>query len=202
MLGLLSTKRHIVKHFCAVLCLLPSIHIQAQTDGFPYSQFITTQNTHKFLEVLTSDSLEGRETGKIGNERAANFIAAHLQHVNATSIGDSGSYFQRIIFTNDSWNKLSATLNDKPLRNMVDFFAYTQANPEEENTINADSVMFLGYGIETPKYNDYRGNNLKGKVVLILTGEPFSKDSINQTTGKKGATVWSRDKILRKRLAR
>ncbi len=201
MLGLLSTKRLIIKFFCAALFLFSPIYIQAQTDGFPYSQLITTQNTHGFLEVLTSDSLEGRETGKVGNERTANFIAAHMQNVKATSIGDSGSYFQRIVFTNDSWNKLTASLNDKPLRNMVDFFAYTQANPEEENTINTDSVLFLGYGIETPKFNDYRGNNLKDKVVLILTGEPFSKDSINQTTGKKGATVWSKDKTMKIRIA-
>lgn len=197
----LSTQTTVFKLFCATLFLISSQILNAQTDGFPYAQLITTQNTHSFLEVLTSDSLEGRETGKIGNERAANFIANHVSKMNARAIGDSGTYFQRIVFTNDSWNKLSASLNGKPLRNMVDFLAYTQANPEAENIINADSVMFLGYGIETPKFNDYRGNNLKGKVVLILTGEPFSKDSVNITTGKVGATVWSKDRAMKVRIA-
>ncbi len=201
MFGHVSTKTPKIKSFCAFFLFVFPLFLSAQTDGFPFSQLINIKNTRGFMEVLTSDSLEGRETGKLGNEKAANFIAAHLKNVNAASIGDSASFFQRIVFTNDSWNKLTATLGDKSLRNIVDFFAYTQANPEAEITTTTDSVLFLGYGIETPKFNDYRGNNITGKVVLLLTGEPMDKDSVNQTTGKKGATVWSKDKMMKVRIA-
>ena len=38
--------------------------------------------------------------------------------------------------------------------------------------------MFVGYGIEAPEYNwdDYKGTDVRGKVLLMLVNEPSSDD--------------------------
>ncbi len=39
-------------------------------------------------------------------------------------------------------------------------------------------IVFVGYGIEAPEYqwDDFKGVNVKGKVVLLIVNEPPSKD--------------------------
>ncbi|MCA1482066.1 PA domain-containing protein, partial [Bradyrhizobium sp. NBAIM08] len=37
---------------------------------------------------------------------------------------------------------------------------------------SASKVVFVGYGISEPAYDDYHGLNVKGKVVVFFTGEP------------------------------
>ena len=46
------------------------------------------------LTVLSSDSLEGRETSYPGQKKAANYIAGIFKKLNLKPIGDDGTYFQ------------------------------------------------------------------------------------------------------------
>ena len=43
--------------------------------------------------------------------------------------------------------------------------------------MNAD-IVYVGYGIEAPEYqwDDYKGVDVKGKVLLMLVNEPSSDD--------------------------
>ncbi|MFM7725768.1 MAG: hypothetical protein ACKO7B_03640, partial [Flavobacteriales bacterium] len=50
--------------------------IRAQTVAIDYAKRIDTLQLKSFLDVLTSDSLEGRETGKRGQRRAADYISS------------------------------------------------------------------------------------------------------------------------------
>src|SRR5258708_29111990 len=51
----------------------------------------------------------------------------------------------------------------------------------ESHTESADidaPIVFVGYGIEAPEYkwDDYKGADLRGKVLLMLVNEPPSED--------------------------
>ena len=54
--------------------------------------------------------------------------------------------------------------------------AYDQTQQAESN-IDAE-IVYVGYGIEAPEYNwdDYKGVDVKGKVLLMLVNEPPSDD--------------------------
>ena len=64
-------------------------------------------------------------------------------------------------------------MNLKPLDEYV---AYDQTQ-QAESDVDAE-IVFVGYGIEAPEYNwdDYKGVDVRGKVLLMLVNEPPSDD--------------------------
>ena len=68
--------------------------------------------------------------------------------------------------------------------------------------MNAD-IVFVGYGVEAPEYkwDDYKGVDVKGKVLLMLVNEPTSDDP-NFFKGKAltyyGRWVYKFEKAARK----
>lgn len=66
------------KRLLILLCL-PMIGLGQ--DNIRFSNTINTQDLKKHLEVLASDSLEGRETGKRGQKMAAEYIMNHFKSI-------------------------------------------------------------------------------------------------------------------------
>ena len=48
---------------------------QQNATAVKYAKLITADDAKKHLSILASDEFEGRETGKPGAEKAANYIA-------------------------------------------------------------------------------------------------------------------------------
>src|SRR5690606_25542813 len=52
-------------------------------------------------------------------------------------------------------------------------------------------IVYAGYGIETEEYSDYKGVDVKGKYVLIKSGEPQDENGNYTLTGSDQPGVWS-----------
>src|SRR5260370_7298237 len=67
-------------------------------------------------------------------------------------------------------------INPIDLKPLDDYVAYDQTQQPESN-VDAE-ILYVGYGIEAPEYNwdDYKGVDVKGKVLLMLVNEPPSDD--------------------------
>ena len=46
----------------------------------------------------------------------------------------------------------------------------------KDGTIKASEVVYAGYGIEDGDYSSYKDLDVKGKIVLVKTGEPKKGD--------------------------
>lgn len=68
-------KKHIL-----ILLLGFSISVFAQ-DNVKYAETIIAADLEKHLNILASDSLEGRETGKLGQKMAADYIMNHFINI-------------------------------------------------------------------------------------------------------------------------
>jgi Zn-dependent M28 family amino/carboxypeptidase len=70
--------------------------------------------------------------------------------------------------------KRGEAMNLKPLD---EFVAYDQTQ-QPESDVDAE-IVFVGYGIQAPEYNwdDYKGTDVRGKVLLMLVNEPPSEDA-------------------------
>lgn len=162
----------------------------------PLAQTITASDLRSYLTVLTADSLEGRETGKEGNFKAAQFLQRQIASfgISPLGIGKDGelSYFQRMIYTNQSWDDIALKVNDNSYRNLFNFYAFPSTNPNLP-LLETDEVIFLGYGIDDERYSDYKKQDVKGKVLLIHKGEPMRGDTISWVTGTKNLSNWSID---------
>jgi Zn-dependent M28 family amino/carboxypeptidase len=66
-----------------------------------------------------------------------------------------------------------SAMNLKPL---ADYVAYNETQ-QPESEVDAD-IVFVGYGIEAPEYrwDDYKGMDVRGKVLLMMVSEPPSDD--------------------------
>lgn len=62
------------------------------------------------------------------------------------------------------------------LKPLDEYVAYDQTQ-QPESDVDA-GIVYVGYGIEAPEYNwdDYKGVDVKGKILLMLVNEPTSND--------------------------
>ncbi len=151
---------------------------------------ITADDLRKHLTIIASDEFEGRETGEVGNEKAANYIAEEFKGMGLPAIGENNSYFQPVIFTWTRWNSVSMEVNGKSYRHLWDYITFPERNNHQPE-IETDEVIFLGYGIDSKKYSDYKGVDVKDKVILIYKGEPINRKGKSKVTGKKNTSEWS-----------
>jgi Zn-dependent M28 family amino/carboxypeptidase len=128
------------------------------------------------LDFLADDALEGRRPGTRGAELAAKYIAAQFARLGLEPAGDSGTYYHHVpIITLTPSPSLRVGGNDLPYRD--DYVLWSMRN---DSIINAKGdLVFVGYGIVAPEYdwNDYRGLDVKNKIVVALVNDPGLRDS-------------------------
>jgi len=145
-------------------------------------QRINPERIRAHVRYLSHDLLEGRGTGARGGDIAAEYIATQFALEGLKPAGDSGTYMQKVPMvgiTPDPQTTFSlvagnhATINLKPLDQYV---AYDQTQ-QLQSDVDAQ-IVYVGYGIEAPEYNwdDYKGMDVRGKVLLMLVNEPPSDD--------------------------
>ncbi len=143
---------------------------------------IAPEHIRWHVRYLSHDLLEGRGTGQRGGDIAAEYIATQFAEYGLKPAGDHGTYMQKVPLVGITAlpdtqfslvPKQGETMNLKPLDEYV---AYDQTQ-KAQSEVDAD-IVFVGYGIQAPEYNwdDYKGVDVKGKVLLMLVNEPTSDD--------------------------
>jgi len=158
----------------------PSIRL----PGAAYAALETINPEHIRWHVryLSHDLLEGRGTGQRGGDIAAEYIATQFAEYGLKPAGDHGTYMQKVPLVGITTlpetqfslvPRQGETMNLKPLD---DYVAYDQTQ-QAQSDVDAD-IVYVGYGIEAPEYNwdDYKGVDVRGKVLLMLVNEPPSDD--------------------------
>lgn len=129
------------------------------------------------VKFLSSDLLEGRGVGSRGGELTEEYLAAQLAASGVKPAGENGTYFQTVPMVGvqtQPTSVLSAQAGGKTLTFewQKDFVgASHRQNPQE--TVSAEAI-FVGHGIvsKTEGWDDYKGVDVKGKVVVLFTNEP------------------------------
>src|SRR5581483_6418722 len=133
------------------------------------------------VKYLASDELQGRGVGTPGGKLATDYIAAQLQAEGVKPGGDNGTYFQRVPLigctTLPSATLTIAGKNRRIPLHFVKDYVGTALSQQPRNDFNAEAV-FVGHGISAPEYgwDDYKGEDLHGKVLVYFTNEPPSED--------------------------
>lgn len=157
------------------------------TTAIRYSKIITAADLKTRLTIIASDSFEGRETGKNGQKLAAAYIQSQFKSFGIPPYKDS-LYFQTYPLNMIMPTPADISINNKKYIGNKDYYSFPGAT---EQKIICSTVIFLGFGIDEENYNDYKGNDIKGKTIMILPGEPFDKDGNSLISGNKNASLWS-----------
>ncbi len=155
--------------------------VSLDSTAYHFANTITPSDLKQHLSIIASDAYEGRETGKKGQKMAADYISNVFKQENlAAPVGDT-SYFQVFPVEETSWANPYISIKGKKYEFLKDF--YTLSSLAEDTELDFKKVIFAGYGIESERYNDYKKLDVKGKVVLVLGGEPESDDSLYLVSG-------------------
>ncbi|HXM42355.1 MAG TPA: M28 family peptidase [Bryobacteraceae bacterium] len=150
------------------------------------------------VKFLASKNLKGRGTGTPELEKAAAFIAGKFRSFGLQPI-DGKSYYQAFDVTTNA--KLGA---DNRFGYTADGRHVSLAFPDDFIPFNfsarekmSGGIVFAGYGITAPEYNydDYKGIDVHGKIVLIMRHEPQEFDEKSIFAGKvytQHAQFWSK----------
>jgi len=135
------------------------------------------------VKFLSSDLLEGRGVGARGGELASEYIATQFALIGAKPFGDNGTYFQKVALVGvnpQPSTQLSFIANDNLTSaafHWLDDFVGVTLQQKPDVTFDAPAV-FVGHGIVAPEYNwdDYKGVDVRNKLVVLFTNEPPSDD--------------------------
>jgi Zn-dependent M28 family amino/carboxypeptidase len=145
-------------------------------------QKIDTERIRAHVRFLSHDLLEGRGTGQRGGDIAAEYIATQFALDGLKPAGDNGTYMQKVpmvgttLAPETTFSLVPAKGSPRDLKFLSEYTAYDETQQTESN-VNAD-IVYVGYGIQAPEYqwDDYKGVDVKGKVLLMLVNEPPSDD--------------------------
>lgn len=137
---------------------------------------ITASEVTAHLKYLASPDLSGRGSGTAGNDQTAEYLAERFSAAGLKPAGENGTYFQSFkVFTGIKPGPGNALLLKQGKQVSKPAFQ-TAFKPLvfSSNGAATGPLFFAGYGISKPDlgHDDYKGVNVKGKVVVVLRHTP------------------------------
>ncbi|MCK4764147.1 MAG: M20/M25/M40 family metallo-hydrolase [Candidatus Aminicenantes bacterium] len=143
---------------------------------------ISSHTIFDYVKELCLKKYGGRLTGTEGYNASARWVALHLKKWGVKPAGAKGTYFQdfpnpyTLVFPGSEvilhipFKKKS--MLEKHYRYEVDFMPGSTSDTGE---VTAE-VVYVGYGITAPelKFDEYKGLDVKGKIVLMEREVPVS----------------------------
>lgn len=136
---------------------------------------ITVAELRDHVFFLSSDELEGRQTGSLGFIKAQQYVITQLRGAGLSPIGktrdSTRSYYQDFTlhtYFPGSGNRTVVTKNGNERSFKDDFFIYYDNSFETKEL--SGGLAFVGSGLREPDYgvDDYNNMNVKGKWVVVL----------------------------------
>ena len=161
--------------FLAAALLLFAASADAQTP--PSAEADIARRVRADVEFLSSDHLEGRDTGSRGYAIAADYVAAQFRAIGLEPAGEAGSWFQQVPFRRAHHQRppvLSITIGGRQVPLDVTKDASVRPSVTEKIRKLSAGLVFVGYGLKDARYgiDDYRGLDLNGKIAVALSGSP------------------------------
>ncbi|MBD1393676.1 M28 family peptidase [Mucilaginibacter glaciei] len=132
---------------------------QQNPTAVKYANLITADDARKHLSILASDEFEGRETGKAGAEKAANYIANEFKKLGLEA--PKGSYFFNVPLSQNTLKITAFNVNGQNFTAWKDFFVQGSM---VDKRLTAPNVVFVGYGTE----EELARTDVAGKVVIMI----------------------------------
>lgn len=149
------------------------------------------------VSFLASDDLRGRETGSPEHRKAANYVADQFVRLGLQPAGSNG-FMQPVTFRSrridESKSNLVLVRRGKSVPLTLGDDAIFSMRIEPAPSVDAP-LVFAGHGLAIPEvdHNDFAGLDVKGKVVVYLTGSPRSVPGAlsahYQSAGERWATL-------------
>ena len=174
-----------IRHALPLAALLAATPLAAQD--------ISAERLAETVQVLASDSFEGRAPGTRGEDRTIGYLIGRFQALGLEPGGPDGSWTQTVPLLRTQLGeagRFAVTVGGQtvPWTAGTDLYVST-LQPMDVALIAAAPMVFVGYGVTAPerKWDDFKGVDLKGKVAVILVNDPdFAAAKGEAVSGKFG----------------
>lgn len=172
--GLSGCKRHEPKPVPGPEAPASAVSAEATTAAGQIAADYLRDQITKF----SSDEFEGRGPATPADTKTRQYLVDQLQQIGFKPGGADGTYqqsFDVVGITSDMPKQWSFKKGGKNLSfKFWDQYIGSSGVQEEKSSIKNAEVVFVGYGIQAPEYgwDDFKGQDLKGKVLLMLNNDP------------------------------
>jgi hypothetical protein len=172
-----------MKKYLSILLILISVQAFSQKVAVPGSvkramNQVDTVTIRNHIAYLADDKLKGRMPGTEGYQMAVDYVVDQFKKIGIQPGGDPGEYTQKLILRKSVVDNSSAKAVLKDRNGNVDSLLFAKdfmpyPHPMSPNASGEGPLVFVGYGVDIPGlYSDYEGIDVKGKVVVLITGVP------------------------------
>ncbi|WP_338467760.1 M28 family metallopeptidase [Novosphingobium sp. ZN18A2] len=129
------------------------------------------------VKTMASDTFEGRAPGTAGEDRTIGYLIARFQDLGLEPAGPDGSWVQKVPLLHTTLGPAKMVFDGPkgamPVEQSKQVYVST-VRPDDEAKIADAPVVFVGYGVDAPErgWDDFKGVDLKGKVVVFLVNDP------------------------------
>ncbi|HBL25687.1 MAG TPA: peptidase M28 [Acidobacteria bacterium] len=127
---------------------------------------------------LADDLLEGRGPASRGDRLTQLYLASTLQYLGFAPAFGADGYLQTFAVVGVEATPPKTWSFQKDGQSVTlaarDQFMAASGVQEDRSVLKDAELVFVGYGIEAPEYgwNDFKGMDLKGKVLVMLNNDP------------------------------
>ena len=131
------------------------------------------------VRTLASDDFQGRGPATPGEEKTVAYIADQLRAAGVEPGGPNGSWYQEVPLNQydiAGRPELSVTVAGRrqPWTQGEQIAVRASMRNVDSVTLRNVPLVFLGYGVKAPERNwdDFKGQDMKGKVGIVLINDP------------------------------
>lgn len=159
-----------IARVCILATLLPAAltQVQAQKRDPMAMPVVEEDSIMKHIIELSADSYQGRMAGTVGYDQAVSYVERVLRGYGA-QITEQRFNIECNEVENCKFNIYTPGTKDKRVFTLGNEFCC--AGMTGRGYVDAQMV-FCGYGIDDEEMNDYKGVDVQGKIVVLLTGLP------------------------------
>ncbi|ATY33260.1 M28 family metallopeptidase [Sphingomonas psychrotolerans] len=149
----------------------------AQTNALLNAELPADQAALKsHIMFLASDQMRGREAGSAEYDIAAQYVASQFYAQGLRPAGDDGSYLQKVPLISykpaDKGSMAFTRKGGEPVAFVFGEDYLPAGNPNKTAFQLSAPLVFVGYGIAGLGRDDYKGVDVKGKIVAFFGGAP------------------------------
>jgi Zn-dependent M28 family amino/carboxypeptidase len=157
--------------------------LRAQADKA--ATVITPDVIRAPIAELGSDAYEGRDPGSNGDVKARDYLVQQMQGLGLEPGFADGAWQQSFELVSvdaampPTWSFTGTGGKSTAFKRKDEFIAASGVQDPKAAVKDAE-VVFVGYGIQAPEYqwDDFKGQDLKGKVLLMLNNDPDWDDNL------------------------
>ena len=151
---------------------------QVSPSAIPPAPKVDTALMRDMVKTLSADDLEGRAPSTRAEPKVLDYIISQFKAVGLRPGGEKGGWLQTVPtveISGHNHSALTVTGGATPLSfKHGDDFTISSFRVTPHTELKDAPLVFVGYGINAPElgWNDYAGQDMHGKIAVILINDP------------------------------